>query len=664
MRTMSSPRSQATEEGSADEGRTAGAGALLAIVAMAAAVFAWWGWKEGAYFGTVFYPGAIVLFALLALLLVAGIGLRIRGAAATALLALLGLAAWTLLSTLWTPSPAAALVDTEQAFLYAALFALGVYVAQLLGSRRLLALAPAGLAGAGVGIATTIALAGAADAGEFLHGDATLAFPIGYRNANAAFLLICAWPLIAIATANRTRWELRALAVGSATMLVELAVLAQSRGSLPAAALALLAYLALSPHRLRAGAVVALIALPVLPALSTLLDLFQHGSADATAVDLLHEAALAIAITTGLSVVLAAIVFRVVYPRLSLGERRVRRLSRVVAAISIGAVVVGGALFVERRGGPIEFVDQRVTEFGGAADADLRAQGVRFGANVGGSNRRDFWRVSLDEGADHLLLGGGSGSFPLAYLRDRESTESPEDPHSLEMLVLSELGVPGLLLLALFLGSAGVAAWTARRQGPLAATLVAGGFAAATQWFVHASYDWLWNYPAVTAPAIYMLGVAVAAPVREEGPGWGRRLRLPALAGVVALALVAIPLFAAERYANRAAESWRGDLERAFSDLDRAASLNPLDDRPLLIEGVIATRVGDRERALSAFREARDRVPDNYASHYFIAEGLLPVDPAAARASLARARELNPNGPEVERLERLSRRQPAGDGPG
>ena len=524
----------------------------------------------------------------------------------------------------------------------------------MLDRQGLVALAPVGIAGAGVGVATAVALATGTDATSYLHGDATLAFPIGYRNANAAFFLICAWPLLAIATADRTNWAVRALAIGFSTMLIELAVLAQSRGSLPAAALALLVYLVMSPHRLRAAAVLALAALPVLPVLSTLLDVFQYGSPDRIAMDLLNDSVRAIAISSALSALAAAIVFRGVYSRLNLGARRVRWISRVAAVIAIVTVVVGGAVFVERRGGPVEFLDQRVAEFGVIGNPDLSSQGARFGANVG-SNRKDFWRVSLDEGGDHLLAGQGAGSFPFSYLRERQSPETPQDPHSLEMLMLTELGAPGLLLLALFLGAAAVAAWRARGSGPLAATLAAAGLASATQWLVQASYDWLWNYPGVTAPALYLLGVAVARAVPDGVPVASRGIRAVALAASVALALVAVPLFVAERYTNRAVESWREDLESAYSDLDRAASLNPFDDRPLLIEGVIAGRVGDRARELSALREAEDRVPDNYASHYFLARALLGSNPAAARLSLARARELNPDGSEIAGLEKRLR---------
>jgi len=61
-------------------------------------------------------------------------------------------------------------------------------------------------------------------------------------------------------------------------------VLCQSRGSIPAIAVAALVYLALSRNRLRAAIGIGLVALPAIPALPTLLDVYQHGAADAAVI--------------------------------------------------------------------------------------------------------------------------------------------------------------------------------------------------------------------------------------------------------------------------------------------------------------------------------------------------------------------------------------------
>lgn len=625
---------------------------------MAAAVsvlFIWWEWKQAAYFGRVFYPGAIVVFGFLALLLVSGpIRARISGPARVALLALVGLAAWTLLSLLWTTVPAAPIAYAERIFVYAALFAIGIWTTSLLGGRMHLALAPVALTGAVVGVATVVVLATGSDVTWYLQGDATLRFPIGYRNADVAFLLICLWPLLGLAAHNEWRWPLRALAIAAATVLVDLAVLGQSRGSLPALAVALCVYLALSPHRLRAGVVIALAVLPVLPFLSDLLAVFRYGSPDSGVVPILHEAARASIYSALLSLAIAAVALGLVYPRLRLGPARVRAISWVAGSLVVLTAVAGGVVFIARHGGPIGFIDQRASEFGRTGYPNLHSQGIRFGANVG-SNRHDFWRVAIDEGLEQPLLGGGAGSFQLAYQKHRRSPEAPHDPHSIEAAVFSELGFPGLLLLLAFLVGAGWAALRSWKRGPLAASLVAAASAGAAQWLVHGSWDWFWQYAGVTALGVYLLGVAAAPGLDSATVGRALRSRAVAIAVLLALALVAIPLFLSDRYLDRANDEARGNPTAAIADAGRSADLDPFADEPLITRGAIQSGQGMRAAALRSFREAVDREPDNYVPYLFIARELGLGSPAG-QAALRRAAELNPREPEIAALRREARR--------
>lgn len=616
-------------------------------------VFAWWGWKQGAYFGPVFYPAAICLFLLLALfLLFVPLEVRIDGPTRVGLIGLVGLAAWTLLSIFWTSVPAAAVEYSERVFAYATLFALGLWATRLLGRRMLLALAPVAIAGAIVGVATTIAIATGSNVTWYLHEDATLRFPIGYRNANAAFFLICLWPLLGLASWNEWRWQLRALMIAMGTVLIELAVLSQSRGSIPALIFALLVYLVFAPRRLRAAAILGLAALPAIPALPALLDVYRYGHANAGVVPLLHHAARAIGVTSALSLVVASVVLRLVYPRLRLGPSRVRLVSWASAIAAIVVVLVGGAIFVSRHGGPIGFVDQRISQFGKTGYPNLRGQGIRFGANIG-SNRHDFWRVSADQGIAHPLLGGGAGSFQLAYLLHKRSDENPRDPHSIEALAFSELGVPGLILLVLFVGGSALAAVRSRRRGPMvAAALAAAAAAGGTQWFVHGSYDWFWQYPGITGPGVYLLGVAAAPGLASVARGRAKGARALAVSAAVALALVAAPLFLSGRYSQQAEAEAASDPSKALDDLDRAAELNPLSDQPLLAKGAVASSSGQRRVALDAFRQAADREPLDYAPYWFIARELLSVDRRDAQAALDRARRLNPRGPEIVAVQR------------
>jgi O-antigen ligase len=624
----------------------------VGVLTVLGVVFAWWSWKQGAYFDSVFYPGAIALFALLALLLVyAPFGGRVSGPAGLALISLVGLGALMTLSSLWSPTPAAAVRYGEHIFLYAAVFGIGLWVAHLLGRRMLLALAPVAIAGAVVGLAVLAVLMTGTDVTWYLHGDATLRLPIGYRNANAAFFLICLWPLLALAAESDWRWELRALAVAAGTVLFELAFLAQSRGSVPAVIVAALVYLALSRNRLRAAAMLALVVLPALPALPTLLDVFQYGKADPGVVPLLRDAANAIGITAVVSFVLAAYVLGRVAPGLVLRDRTRTAISRLLGIVALLLVVVGSLVFVTRHGGPVGFVDQRLKEFNRVGYPNLQGQGIRYGANVG-SNRHDFWRVAVDEGLAHPVLGGGGGSFQSAYLEHRRSGETPEDPHSVEALIFSELGFPGILLLLAFLGAATLAALRARRLGPAAAGLVAGALAGAAQWLTQASFDWFWNYPGVTAPAIFLLGAATAPGLLDPSATRAGRIRGFGVAALLGLSLLAVPLYLSGRYTQRGLSETAANPHGAIADLERAAELNPLDAEPLITKGTIESGLGEESLALQTLREAAEREPDNYAIYYYLARELADSDPALAAQELQKARALNPRDPTVAALQR------------
>jgi hypothetical protein len=485
----------------------------------------------------------------------------------------------------------------------------------------------------------------------YLHGDATLRYPLGYRNADAAFFLITFWALLVLAGATR-RLVLRALAIGSATLLLDLAVIAQSRGSVVAVGVAIVVYLALAPRRFDALLILLLAVVPALLALPHLLDVYQHGRADPDVLPLLRSAARWTFATAGLSFCLAAVALPPFDRAVSRIEPEdVPRLNRAVAVVCAILALGAATAFVAAKGGPIAFVNQRLLEVRKGGEPKLHGQGARFGVNLG-SNRGDFWRVSIDEAESNPLLGTGAGGFRFSYLEQRDSPITPEDPHSVEMLMLSELGLPGLLAFLTFVAATAIGGLRARRLGPSAAALVAGGMTCGAYWLMHASLDWFWSYPALTAPVIAVLGAAVAPSALALEPVAGRDWRRTVAVGGIVAALLAAPLFLSERYTNNALGSWRADSVKAFQDLDRAADLNPFDEEPLLIKGAIALQLDEPQYAINAFEAARERAPDNYAVYYFLAKALEPSDPAAAKRELDHALELNPRGPELHRLSR------------
>ena len=78
----------------------------------------------------------------------------------------------------------------------------------------------------------------------------------------------------------------------------------------------------------------------------------------------------------------------------------------------------------------------------------------------------------------------------------------------------AELGLVGLLAFGTMLAGAGLAGRDALRVRP---EIAAGACAAILAWLLHASIDWDWQLPAVTLPAIVLLGALIVAgePRRE-----------------------------------------------------------------------------------------------------------------------------------------------------
>ena len=638
--------------------------AALVILGALSIVFSWWTWQEGAYFGTVMLPGLIALCCVTAMITGAApwhVDFRQARAAAVTLAALVGLGLWTLLSAFWSPAPDVAVFDAQRVFGYALVFVLGLLLCNLLGSRRQLSLAPVVVAAALGGVATIVALVSSQDPRSLLEYDGTLDYPLGYRNANAAFFAIALFPALGLAAERGLDKRLRAAATGTATLCISLFLLCQSRGSAPAIVLAVVVYLLLSPVRVRALSWLVLAAVPAVLAFPTLTELYiaVNDSGLSRSVDEMHNVGLFVAIVAIAGVVVGALgtLLEDRLPSLGIGTAAANRWVAVILTV---VAVAGATVFVSAVGDPVDWVGQRIDEIreGGSPGAS----GVsRFSLNAS-SNRYDLWRVAVDDFTEDPLLGDGAGGFRYTYTQKREvSHQDARDAHSVELELLAELGLPGLTLLIVLLVAGTAAVTRARRLGPSAAGLGAITVASGTYWLAHSSIDWFWPYPALTAPVMMMLGAACAPAALALHPASKRSWRPWLIGSLVILALSAVPPFLSERYVNNAYSGWRDDIGRAYDDLGRAQSLNPLSDGPLLAEGAIARAVGDRTRALSAFRKAAAKRPEEWAAHYLIAALEADSDLPVARNEITVALRLNPLSKPVRKL---ARKLEARDDPG
>jgi tetratricopeptide (TPR) repeat protein len=630
--------------------------AAAVLLGALALLWFWWAWRSGAYFGVIFYPGAIGLALALAVLLLFAPwpgSWRSSWGATVALGGLLLLGAWTLLSAVWSPAPDEAFSDGARVLFYAGSFALGLWLCRLLAGRATLSLAPLAVAGGVAAVGTAITLVNGDDITRYLSRDGSLEFPLGYHNANAAFFLIAAWPALALATAPEADWRLRGAMLGCAVLCAEVGFLGQSRGSLVAIAPAVFVWLLISPYRLRALVWLMIAAGAAAAALPWLTDVYTTFNADDPAEPALEDAGRAMLITAAGSALIGLAAARLVPT-----PRRPTTVSRSLilpTAAGIAVLLVGvSATFAVAGEDPVDWVDERFEELGRSRSPELGAEASRFGFNAT-SQRPDQWRVAWEDAREEPLLGQGAGAFQFTYTRDRDADLTARDAHSVEMELLSELGFPALAMFVAVVVGALAGALRSRSLGPAPAALSAGALAAAAYWLAHSSIDWFWTYPAVTAPVFGLLGAAAAPALASALPALPRRPRIVVAVVVLVVAAAAVPLYLSERYVNDAYRGWESDLQGAYDDLDRAQALDPFSDEPPLAEGSIARQAGDRSRAADAFREAIDRTPDEWVSHLYLGELLARDDPEAAERELEIASDLNPRSAAVQRaLDRVS----------
>lgn len=196
------------------------------------------------------------------------------------------------------------------------------------------------------------------------------------------------------------------------------------------------------------------------------------------------------------------------------------------------------------------------------------------------------------------------------------------------------------------------------------ALLAAGGAYA-----VHLLYDWDWNIPAVTLPALMCIGVLAGAGSLRANRACAptELLRAPASLGTRALALTAatvwmclftvssvLPSLAAIT-ANTAliegSSSAPAVIAEAASKASLAASLDPFSDSGLRAEASIALHRGQLPRARYDLERAVGRQPSDELAWNELAtvDGFLG-DRTGARQAARRVVALDPRGPAAQPL--------------
>jgi hypothetical protein len=624
------------------------------LAAPALAIFLGWAAVEGGYPPIYWYPGALVVLALLAVA-VAAFPPAWPGLPRAALVALACLAAytaWSYCSIAWADVKADAWDGANRTLLYLFVYALFMLLPwSVRGAHVVLgtyAVGVAAIAGWTLWRAST-----SADPMAYFGGT-RFAAPTTYHNANCALFTFAFFALVYLASRRDTPILFRGLAAAGSVVLTVVSLLAQSRGWLVAIALTALLFVAIVPGRTRVATALLAVGISVLPLVQKALDV---GAAVASgepgpALVAVARSTVVAAVAAGAFFLLWALVDRFYAP----SARAARVADRAVGVALAGGVALA-AVLVLALGNPREWTTEGWREFTEIDNVGETRTGPYLTSGVSG-NRYDLWRVAIDAFRREPVIGIGADNFAVDYFRDRRTREEPRYPHSVELRALSQTGIVGAVLLAGFLAAAFAAAWSSRREWGAAAGLRAAAVVGGAYWLIHGSIDWFWEIPATSAPVFAALGIAagLGLPVEERSQGRSAARRLvpaaAAFAFAVAAASIVFPLLSS-LYVRNAARAWPEDASAAYAALDQARRLNPLSDRPDLVAGAIASRLGQPERMRRAFAAAVERNPHNW--YAFLELGIADTLRGRRRQALAHlavAAELNPLEPVIASVAR------------
>jgi O-Antigen ligase len=540
---------------------------------------------------------------------------------------------WVALSAIWSISPAGSAREVERMLVYVALAgalalalrrcdAPGLYGGLLAGSAAI----------AGYALATRL-FPDRFESYDSPIASYRLAEPIGYWNALG--LLVSMGALLGLGVVAHARRN-ASVAVAGACLPVFASALyfSFSRGAWAALGIGIVAAVALDARRLRlawsTAAVVPVSAVCVSVA-SRQDALTTEGASRSDALSEGHRFAVVLAVAVVLSAVVA-VAARWIARRVPAPRWIARAADAGFASIAILAVVVGVVL----AGGPGDALAKIEERF----DAPVAGEGGNLNDrlfSVSGNGRSESIGVAWDAGRERPLVGQGAGSFEYVWYEHRPSDHVIRDAHSLYAETFAELGIVGVALLGLTLLVPLAAAIRARRN-----RVVPAAAAAYTAWLAHAAMDWHWEVVGVTMTALLAGGVGLVAGERSASRRLPMGARAPLLVGALAVTSFALVSLVGNQalFAGREALA-RHEWTSAEEHGERAESLLPWSFEPHVVLGDAAAGLGERRRALAAYRRAVEIDPRNWVAWLRVGQ---VARGAERRAAYERAHTLNPRG--------------------
>ncbi|HEY7951085.1 MAG TPA: O-antigen ligase family protein [Solirubrobacterales bacterium] len=631
-----------------------------------------WAHFDGAYFPNAWYPSALAALGLLAVT-VLGTGriVPVSRPAQAALAAFAALVAWNFASLAWSTSPGAGWESSNKLLLYLAL----LWTVSLLPWTPSSARIALGLWVAGVVAVCAVSLLSATTgslADYFIEG--RYLDPIGYSNGVSALPAMAFFPALWLCSRRDAGIAERVCFLAAAVFLIEFALLPQSRAAVIGFAAGILVFVCVFPRRLRLIPPLLVVAGAVALSIGTIYDVYTVGIdlAEATEagrvpVGLDLGAALDDAVRITFFAAFGAAVLGMIWAAVegtaSPGERSMRRVRVGVGGTIAAVLVVALALAAVNAGSIADGIGDRWQTFKSSEDVP-RTDGARLISSES-DQRYDYWRVAVDQFRRTPVAGAGAGSYEAIYSAERHFDKPSKYTHDIWLRALAEGGLVAFALLLAYLAAIAtglVVAW--RRLDELGRGMIAACAAISVYFFVHASFDWLEEFPALAAPALALplIGiVAAGGSAALPRVGRGARYAIAAVLGTLFVAAFASLVFPylSQRHLDRGAEIGLGNVVAAREELGRAAALNPLSPEPRLRAGTILVAGHRPGAAAEEFRRALE-VEDHWYAHFELA--LLYAQAGRHRAALqeiAQARTLDRHDPFVaEALFKIRRGRP------
>jgi hypothetical protein len=592
------------------------------------------GAAHGGYFPTAWGWAVLAFVAVLVWSLTIGAARRPTALESLLLAALLALAGWFALSSIWG-SASTASGETVRTLVYL----VGAAVVLSLTRRRTV---PAFVAGILTG---TTALAGYALATRLFPdrigtfdsvAGYRLATPVGYWNALG---LLCAIAvLLAVGLAASTSSPVRAaFAAAPVPVLLMTLYFTFSRGSWLALGIGLVVAIALDPRRVRltASAFAAGVpaALGVLAASRSVPLTHLQSTIERAAHDGHRLALLLLAIVVAAAALTAAVGH---LPKLFSVPGAVSRIYPIVLLAGAVAAVVVALVYA---GGPSAAASRVWDSFAAAPPKQQGDLGERL-LSFSGNGRVVLFSAAWHDAQAHPVIGSGAGSYEAYWLSHRTAAMKVRDAHSLYLETLAEGGVVGLAILLLALGTPLVAAVRARRRRGVAAAT--GAYVA---YLAGAAVDWDWEITSVTLAAIFV-GVALLVSARpdderEASPA----VRYGALGVALAIGAVGFVFLVGNMLLSRATAAASGaKWATAARDAHRAASWLPWSTQPWQQLGEAQLGQGQSAAAQVSFRKAISKDKSDWNLWLDLARASTGK---TQRAALVQATKLNPLSPEI-----------------